>query len=188
MGRRPSNPQPQQAIPVEALALTAPLRFRRAARACQRFIDARIDADQTDETLWPIDDDRWRILRGAAQVAADEFKAHGFSAAELSPTIEQLRFLDEQWTNVCRRRTVLAKKVDHSGQYRTGAPGKPTSSHLVKAELERRAATGKMSTTLAAEAEQLERWLRSEHPSAPPMAVHSIENSIRSKYRALKNP
>jgi hypothetical protein len=72
--------------------------------------------------------------------------------------------------------------------YRTGAPGKPSSAHLVKNELERRGETGQIESNLEKQAKSLAEWLKEKHPNAPPMTVRTIENQIRDLYRSLKNP
>lgn len=51
--------------------------------------------------------------------------------------------------------------------YRTGTQGQPSSMHLMKSELLRRAESGQMRKSLKAEAEDLVEWLRETHPNAP---------------------
>lgn len=69
--------------------------------------------------------------------------------------------------------------------YSTGAPGKPTSIHLVEQEMRRRAAATEMATTLTAEAAHLEAWLRTTHPLAPPLTEKTIRNRLGDLYRSL---
>lgn len=71
---------------------------------------------------------------------------------------------------------------------RTGAPGRPTSKHLVLAELERRSAAGPLEETLAGEAHLLSSWLRRNHPGMPQLTDRSTENVIRARFRDLKTP
>lgn len=68
---------------------------------------------------------------------------------------------------------------------RTGAPGRPSSAHLVLEEMKRLHERGELPSTLAETARVLERWLKANNPSAPPMKAHSIENTIREDWRAL---
>jgi hypothetical protein len=70
----------------------------------------------------------------------------------------------------------------------TGAPGRPSSMHLVEDEFERRAALGEHGNRLSEEARSLEKWFRQTHPTAPPATATTIENRIRSRFNALKTP
>lgn len=75
---------------------------------------------------------------------------------------------------------VESAKVD---PYRTGGQGRPTVSHLVVAEFERRIGQDLVKPKIAAEAQALRKWVREEHPDGPPMTTRTIENQIRSRYR-----
>lgn len=70
--------------------------------------------------------------------------------------------------------------------YRTGAAGRPTSSHLVLDELNRRRAAGETCATLAQEARELVTWLRATHPGAAPLSPATAENTIRDAYRLAR--
>ena len=76
--------------------------------------------------------------------------------------------------------------ADDEGIYRSGAPGRPTSAHLVKAELKRRATAGELCASLASEAEHLSQWLTSQHPNAPGMTKKTISNSCRDAYLSAR--
>ena len=69
---------------------------------------------------------------------------------------------------------------------RTGAPGRPTSIHLVEAEFEARCAHNEVKASLAEEAEALAAWLRDEHPNAPRLTAKTIKNNLRAAYRQHK--
>jgi hypothetical protein len=69
---------------------------------------------------------------------------------------------------------------------RSGAPGRPTSRHLVEAEFRRRAERGQVKHRLGLEAETLSQWLREQHPKAPKLTKKTIENFLRSEYRRVK--
>ncbi len=85
--------------------------------------------------------------------------------------------------------TVWSGKVDKDAPiFSTGAPGRPTSRHLVASELKRRAADQQLEASLAAEAQYLADWLAVAHPDAPPMRQKSVENALRSDYKSLKKP
>ena len=70
-----------------------------------------------------------------------------------------------------------------SAAIRTGAPGRPTSMHLVKAEHAGRWDRGDVENTVKAQAEALSSWLSNAHPLAPPLTAKTIENGIRDDYR-----
>ncbi len=68
---------------------------------------------------------------------------------------------------------------------RTGAPGRPTSMHLIFDELERRADRGTIERGVGKEARALVAWLTSEHPMQPRPKPKTVENQIRIRYREL---
>jgi hypothetical protein len=68
----------------------------------------------------------------------------------------------------------------------TGAPGRPTSMHLVKAEFEARGSRGEVCATLNEEARFLAGWLQRTHPANPIAQPKSIANAIRATYNAAK--
>lgn len=65
---------------------------------------------------------------------------------------------------------------------RSGAPGRPTSMHLIEAEFARRVANGKTLPTLTAEANALAQWLKNTHPTAPQVKPKSIRNKLGPEY------
>jgi hypothetical protein len=71
---------------------------------------------------------------------------------------------------------------------RTGAPGRPTSRHLVEAEAQRRLDAGDYPETLTEFSRQLAEWLKAEHPEAPPMGPSAIANCIRRRWHERNNP
>lgn len=76
------------------------------------------------------------------------------------------------------------KRSDSSEIFRTGAPGRPTSMHLVRAEFDRRWEHGESASTISAEAESLADWLRSTHPYVPQLKSKTIANRLRAAHRA----
>lgn len=66
---------------------------------------------------------------------------------------------------------------------RTGAPGRPTSMHLVTDEYHARWERGDVLDSIGEEAEALSRWLTKTHPTAPKLTAKTIANSLRSEHR-----
>jgi len=65
----------------------------------------------------------------------------------------------------------------------TGAPGRPTSMHLVELQYRDRWQRGEAETGIDAEAEALAEWLRTEHPDAPQLTPKTIANRLRHEHR-----
>ncbi len=65
----------------------------------------------------------------------------------------------------------------------TGAPGRPSSIHLVHPEHARRLKTGEALTRVSDEAEHLAAWFKKAHSSLQPPTAKTIENAIRSVHR-----
>jgi hypothetical protein len=70
---------------------------------------------------------------------------------------------------------------------RTGAPGRPSSMHIVQAEYLRRLEAGITEKSFALESEFLERWLRENHRFAPPLKPKSIKNNIGRWQKQAQN-
>ena len=68
----------------------------------------------------------------------------------------------------------------------TGAPGRPSSMHLVEAEFERRCAAGTLAPTLKEQARLLEDWFRRQYPETQPVTAKTIENRLRDPFRRAK--
>jgi hypothetical protein len=71
---------------------------------------------------------------------------------------------------------------------RSGAPGAPSSKHLVKTEFQRRIDASEIEQSLAEESKVLSCWLAKTHPGLRPMQARTIENSIRDTWRKHKKP
>jgi hypothetical protein len=67
----------------------------------------------------------------------------------------------------------------------TGAPGRPTSMHLVEAEHRARWNRGEAETSIGAEANILSVWLQNNHPDAPPLTAKTIRNRLSAEHRLL---
>lgn len=65
----------------------------------------------------------------------------------------------------------------------TGAPGRPSSMHLIEAEFEQRHKSELTEKSLAAEARHLEAWFRKTYPDQAAPRARSIENGLRKPFR-----
>ena len=65
---------------------------------------------------------------------------------------------------------------------RSGAPGRPTSRHLVEQQAERRRESGEVLKSVSAEGEALAQWLTKSYPAHPQMTGGTIANCIRSDH------
>lgn len=69
---------------------------------------------------------------------------------------------------------------------RSGAPGRPTSMHLVEIEFRRRMDLGLSSSTNTEEAETLSKWLLDSHPTKPRLTAKTIRNHLGPLRRELE--
>jgi hypothetical protein len=76
---------------------------------------------------------------------------------------------------------LMADPITHSG-----GVGRPTSMHLIREEMSRRALEGRLAQGLAEEARYLHEWIKREHPNLATPKPKSITNSLRHHYKALK--
>jgi hypothetical protein len=67
----------------------------------------------------------------------------------------------------------------------SGAPGRPTSMHLVEIEAKNRITLGIAEPTVTAESEVLSRWLQDNHPGEPQLTPKTIRNRIAPLCRGL---
>jgi hypothetical protein len=71
---------------------------------------------------------------------------------------------------------------------KSGAPGRPSSMHLIEQEFQRRVAEGKIEGRLSQQARVLADWQKATHPDQPNATPKTIENRIRSAFRRARNP
>ena len=90
---------------------------------------------------------------------------------------------DKQSDQVISAPTQIPKIPDETLSH-SGAPGRPTSRHLVKGELMRRLEPDEpLADSITAEAEFLSRWLETKYPKHPPLSAKSIKNAFPSLLR-----
>lgn len=69
---------------------------------------------------------------------------------------------------------------------KSGTPGRPTSSHLFFAEMERRALLKILEGSVSAESRYLSEWLAVHHANMPQAKPKAVEQSIRDRYWVLR--
>ena len=67
--------------------------------------------------------------------------------------------------------------------HHSGAPGRPSSMHLVEAEYRARWHRGEAEASIGAEAKTLAEWLQNKHPDVPRLKPKSIANRLRHEHR-----
>ena len=116
---------------------------------------------------WPYDEEEWRS---------------GFSDKITSS-------FEDQWT------ALMVEKGDVRGVWpfdksdppRSGVPGRPTSSHLLFAEMNLRSSQGLLESSLAAESRFLSSWLAQHHPEMPQAKPKAVQEAIRARYWELRS-
>ena len=98
-------------------------------------------------------------------------------------TPEQLAMIQQQLT---RNEEPAEEAYQAETPTSTGAPGRPSSMHIVEAEFDRRAKEGLTASTLKEESELLAEWLKCTHPKAPNLTPKTIRNRLRGAYNRLK--
>lgn len=76
---------------------------------------------------------------------------------------------------------------DRPGAPRSGVPGRPTSSHLLFAEMARRSSQGLLESSLAAESRFLSSWLSEHHKEMPQAKPKAVQEAIRARYWELRS-
>ena len=69
--------------------------------------------------------------------------------------------------------------------HHTGFAGRPTGKQLIGPEMERRARSGELKSSLRAEAKELADWYAAAHSGAPPARAGTIRNSFADLHRRL---
>lgn len=111
---------------------------------------------------------------------------------------------EEHWRNgfddalIDRYRDHWTRLMVHKGDVRegwpfdataprpSGAPGRPSSMHLILDEFERRIEQGNVVKGLAAQARALREWLVTNHPREPRPTAKTIAERIRERYRKVR--
>jgi hypothetical protein len=79
---------------------------------------------------------------------------------------------------------MLRSSASDLTQSRSGAPGRPTSMHLIEAEFRHRCEEGLVKEHISDEATFLSSWLKASHPQEHPTTAKTIRNKLGSPLRA----
>lgn len=101
-----------------------------------------------------------------------------------------LEELDAEQKNMIQRKTVLKEDPEGSESsddepISTGAPGRPSSMHLIEDEFQRRARQRLTAPTLGEESEFLANWLKRNHSKWPQPTPKTIKNNLRPEFRKV---
>lgn len=103
---------------------------------------------------------------------------------------------EKRWTQLMVRRADVARlwpfgrcapvldETTIRAGYRSGAPGRPSSMHLVEEEFEARCARGEVEESVSREADVLCKWRLVEHPNSPNLTAKTIRGKIATRFRA----
>ena len=91
------------------------------------------------------------------------------------------------WTHLQVRKSDILREFSFEQRqvtpYETGAPGRPTSMHLIRAEFLARDERGESAASITLEADALAKWLEHAHPSAVPVKPKTIRNQLAEEFR-----
>jgi hypothetical protein len=135
----------------------------------ERWFATVPSGDQESEVLQPSDEET--IARERRPASPPALLAFDVSAPNAAPAAEG--------TDIAASETAV-------DPYRSGMPGRPTISHLIKGEFERRRDANITERTLEGEAAALASWARDTHPNAKTPSVKTIQNQIRHEHRRIR--
>lgn len=98
-------------------------------------------------------------------------------------TIAAGRLTPEQKSTVEK---YLQGTAEDIGLSKTGAPGRPSSMHIIESEFQRRKEDGAVENSLNAESEHLESWFKKQHPDKQPVTAKTIANRLRDDFRTYQ--
>jgi hypothetical protein len=150
----------------------------------------------------------FRIDEAIDALPKDEEEVRSALPAKMKATIEQIRsrwkaldelqavlipagfsrvaeYPDQSMSPVVAADIPAIVAVEDAPIYRTGMQGRPSSSSLIAAQLERRREAGQTLDTQVAEADALAAWLVQEHPEAPKTGSKAIRTSLTTN-KALR--
>ena len=126
------------------------------------------------------------VLRGPtanvyASIGIEDLDEHLLTDTGHPETHKILADFLDQWTEIAG---VSIESLQTEAA--RGAPGRPTSRHLVEGEMGRRFEAEIHEPSLGAEAAVLSKWLKRNHPKMPQMTPKTIANALRDVFKDLK--
>lgn len=155
---------------------------------------AQCEAGQVRSSGVPKDRGERRIIPPTDFISAELFPGDGATLHRViggkgeAASWHELRFAVSDVQSLGSAATQAAVAVPATSH--TGAPGRPSSKHLVMAEFNRRAQAGDTKGKLSQEADALLCWFssRPDFAELAPMAKGTIENAIRDAHREAVRP
>jgi hypothetical protein len=92
----------------------------------------------------------------------------------------------KEWPAIRAGQEVREPEASDHALFWTGAPGRPTSMHLILSEFERRRSSNALEPSLDLAAKALHQWLKATYPKAAPASWTTIRDKIRQHYRRWK--
>jgi hypothetical protein len=92
----------------------------------------------------------------------------------------------KEWPAIRAGQEVREPEAGDHALFRTGAPGRPSSMHLILSEFERRRSSNALEPSLDMAAKALHLWLKGTYPKAAPASWTTIRDRIRRDYRRWK--
>jgi len=140
------------------------------------YVDASLDLMMSNDLIlrsYPyVDDQHWRD--GFDDALVDRSRDHWKRLMVEKGDVRSLWPFDES--------DVLKPVVP-----RSGVPGRPTSSHLLFAEMTLRSSSGLLESSLAAESRILSSWLAHHHPEMPQAKPKAVQEAVRARYWELRS-
>jgi hypothetical protein len=93
-----------------------------------------------------------------------------------------------KWTKILVLKSDIARwwpfSVEQAASsFRSGAPGRPSSMHLVRNEYFARRGRGEATCGIVRVSKELLMWLQETHPETPPLTAKTIMNNLRAEHR-----
>jgi hypothetical protein len=169
----------------------AEFNFQEAVRHCNDVISKGRNAGAVDQTRWTYETKRFsEIWWPQLEEAFAECERAGMHVDKIRNARTRIK---KDYELVCDYRKSLASgpmaETASVDPFKTGAPGRPTAAHLVKAEAKRRIASCETATTLAQFSRDLAAWYEEERqksePAGPTLTARTIENIVRPLWRQV---
>lgn len=97
---------------------------------------------------------------------------------------------EPDWMEVLVSREDIVRYIQKNGwqieRMASGAPGRPTSMHLVRLEFDRRMKDGRILNKKSDEAKYLESWLKERYPTQPPLTAKTISNNLTDIFQKAR--